>query len=181
MKDMERLGERLKIRRAQPEEAEARFRWFSDPAVTEFLPLAGERILPLENIVEFLARASRDDDPNLNICIELLSGRLIGCGGLREIVPGESAEVSVVIGERDVWGAGYGREAMQLLLREGFDALKLRAIWLIVREENFRAVRLFSQLGFAVTETLEAAVVVKGIPRTKLRMRLEASEWRRSA
>ncbi|HEX3776803.1 MAG TPA: GNAT family N-acetyltransferase [Polyangiaceae bacterium] len=179
MRDIERVAERLKIRRARPEDAEARFRWFSDAAVTEFLPLAGERNLPLESIVEFLAKASREDEPNLNVGIELLSGRQIGCGGLREIVPGESAEVSVVIGERDVWGLGYGREAMGLLLREGFAVLNLKSIWLIVREENVRAVRLFSQLGFVVTETLHAAAVVKGIPRTKLRMQLEASAWTR--
>lgn len=117
------------------------------------------------------------DDTSVSTRIELLSGRLIGCGGLRSIVPGGSAEVSVVIGEPDVWGLGYGREAMTLLLNFGFEQLGLRTIWLIVRTENSRAVSLFTRLGFAVVETLEAAVIVRGVARNKLRMELSRDSW----
>lgn len=178
MKIVERAGDRVRIRRSRPDDAQATFGWFADPLVTEFLPLAGERILPMASVVEFLEQASRDEHPNLNVGIELLSGGLIGTGSLREIVPEASAEISIVIGEREAWGQGYGAEAMELLLREGFEVLNLKSIWLIVREENVRGVRLFSRLGFHVEETLRAAVVIKGVPRTKLRMRLDASAWR---
>src|SRR5204863_9690117 len=108
MKDIELLGSRVRIRRARLDDAEASFRWFADAQVTQYLPLAGERILPMEDILEFLRKASRDDAPDVSVGIELLSGRLIGCGGLRNILDGDSAEVSVVIGERDGWGCGYG-------------------------------------------------------------------------
>ena len=178
MEDIHLLGPRLRVRRARIDEAGARFRWFADPTVTEYLPLAGERILPMANVLAFLELASRDDDPNMSAGIELLSGRLIGCGGLRSIVRGESAEVSVVIGEPDVWGLGYAREAMDLMLQFGFERLHLRTIWLVVRAENTRGVRLFSRLGFAVAETLEAAVIVRGIARSKLRMQLSREPWR---
>lgn len=178
MKVVERAGDRVRIRQSRPDDAPAAFRWFADPAVTEFLPLAGERILPMASIVEFLEQVSREDHPSLNVGIELLSGNLIGTGSLRAIVPEVSAEISIVIGERDAWGQGYGTEAMELLLREGFETLNLKWIWLIVRDENVRGVRMFSRLGFHVEETLSAAVVINGIPRTKLRMRLDASAWR---
>jgi diamine N-acetyltransferase len=172
------VGERIRIRSARLEDAEARFRWFSDATVTEFLPLAGERILPMENIVEFLGQAIREDNPNLSVGVDLLSGRTIGCGGLRHIVPNDSAEISVVIGEREFWSLGFGQEVMNLLLEVAFAELNLQTIWLIVREDNGRAVRLFSGLGFAVTETLTAAVVVRGVSRNKLRMELTATKWR---
>ncbi len=178
MEDIHLLGPRVRVRRARTDEAEARFRWFANPAVTEYLPLAGERILPLANVRTFLEQASRDDDPNMSTGIELLSGRLIGCGGLRSIVQGESAEVSVVIGEPDVRGLGYAREAMGLLLQFGFDQLHLRTMWLVVRTENARGVRLFTRLGFAIVEKLEAAVIVGGIARSKLRMQLSRESWR---
>jgi RimJ/RimL family protein N-acetyltransferase len=177
VEDFELLGPRIRIRRARIDEAEARFRWFADPTVTEYLPLAGERILPLADVQAFLEKATRDDDPNLSARIELLDGRVIGCGGLRSIVQEESAEVSVVIGEPDVWNLGYGGEAMALLLEFGFKQLHLRTIWLIVRTENTRAVRLFTRLGFVVVETLEAAVIVRGIARSKLRMQLSKESW----
>jgi len=175
---VERAGDRVRIRRSRPDDAQATFGWFADRLVTEFLPLAGERILPMASVVEFLEQASRDEHPSLNVGIERLSGGLIGTGSLREIVPETSAEISIVIGERDAWGQGYGAEAMDLLLREGFEELNLKSIWLIVRDENVRGVRLFSRLGFRIEETLHAAVVIKGVPRTKLRMRLDASTWR---
>jgi RimJ/RimL family protein N-acetyltransferase len=181
MEDIELLGPRIRIRRARIDEAEARFRWFANPTVTEYLPLAGERILPLADVRAFLENAIRDDDPNVSARIELQDGRVIGCGGLRSIVQGDSAEVSVVIGEPDLWSLGYGREAMALLLDFGFDQLHLRTIWLIVRTENTRAVRLFTRLGFVVVETLEAAAIVRGIARTKLRMQLSKETWRRRA
>jgi RimJ/RimL family protein N-acetyltransferase len=179
VKDIDLVGPRMRIRRARLDDAESRFRWFSDPKVTEYLPLAGERILPMADVVAFLEKANKgDDDASVSARIELLSGRLIGCGGLRSIVPGESAEVSVVIGEPDVWGLGYGSEAMALLLDFGFEQLELRTIWLIVRAENARAVRLFTRLGFVVVETLEAAVIVRGVARNKLRMELSRDSWR---
>jgi hypothetical protein len=34
-------GPRFRIRRAQPEDAAASYRWFVDPTVTAYLPLAG--------------------------------------------------------------------------------------------------------------------------------------------
>jgi RimJ/RimL family protein N-acetyltransferase len=179
--DIDFSGPRVRVRRARIDEAEARYRWFANPTVTEYLPLAGERTLPMADVLAFLEKASRDDDPNLSARIELLSGRLIGCGGLRSIVRGASAEVSVVIGEPDAWGFGYAREAMALLLKFGFEQLHLQTIWLVVRTENTRAVRLFTRLGFVVVETLEAAVIVRGIARNKLRMQLSEASWRERA
>ncbi len=180
MKDIELSGERIRIRRAGLEEADARFRWFADPAVTEFLPLAGEQSLPMDKVIAFLEQARRDDHPNLAMRIELLSGRLIGCGGLRDIVPEQSAEISVVIGERDLWGSGYGHEAMSVLLRFGFERMNLQTIWLIARTDNARAMRLFSKLGFVVTETRAAAAIIRGVPRDKFRMELTRDDWCRT-
>jgi len=93
----------------------------------------------MADVRAFLEQASRDDDPNMSVGIELRAGRLIGCGGLRNIVPKDSAEVSVVIGEPDVWGLGYAREAMDLLLQFGFEHLGLRTIWLVTRTETLAA------------------------------------------
>ena len=67
---------------------------------------------------------------------------------------------------------------MGLLLQFGFERLNLRTIWLVVRTENARGVRLFTRLGFTVVERLEAAAIVGGIARSKLRMQLSRESWR---
>ena len=44
---------------------------------------------------------------------------LIGSCQLHSIEPGRSAELQIRIGERHEQGRGYGREAVELLLRRG--------------------------------------------------------------
>jgi RimJ/RimL family protein N-acetyltransferase len=177
VKDIELIGPRVRVRRARPADASASFEWFANPAVTEYLPLAGESSLPMENIVSFLAQASRDEDPDLSVGLELLTGELFGCGGFRAIVPETSAEVSVIVGEPKLWGHGYGGEAMELLLDYAFRGLHLCTVWLIVRADNSRGVRLFTRLGFVVVSTFEAPVGVSATPRHKHRMELSATRW----
>ena len=40
-----------------------------------------------------------------------------------------SAELSIMIGAHDVWGRGYGKEAMALMTEYGFKTLKFHRIW----------------------------------------------------
>ena len=162
-------GPRLHIRRAHPNDAAASYRWFANPEVTRFLPLAAKGSLPIESIDAFLARVATSDRPDLAVTIERVDEGPIGCGGFRNF-DGEAAELSLVLGEPSAWGQGLGTEAMQLLLSFAFDPLALRRVWLIVRADNERAVRLFSRMGFVVVETHTAAITVDDIPRDKLRM-----------
>jgi len=171
MISIELRGPRLYIRRAQPADAAASYRWFANPAVTTFLPLAGKGHLPLENIEAYLARVATSDRPDLAVTIERLEQGPIGCGGFRNF-DADAAEVSLVLGEPSSWGQGLGTEAMQLLVAFAFGPLGLHRVWLIVRADNERAIRLFSRMGFVVVETQVGAVVVDDQPRDKLRMEL---------
>lgn len=55
--------------------------------------------------------------------------RHIGNIALQDIHPiHRTAELSILLGERDAWGAGYAQEAAELLLAHGFGALNLRRI-----------------------------------------------------
>ena len=63
---------------------------------------------------------------------------------------------------------------MQLLLAFAFKTLDLKRVWLVVRADNERAVKLFSRMGMVVVEKLIGATVVDGTSRDKLRMELAA-------
>jgi RimJ/RimL family protein N-acetyltransferase len=164
-------GPRLRIRRAQPEDAAASYRWFANPEVTTFLPLAGKSVLPIESINAYLTRVATSDRPDLAVTIERLDEGPIGCGGFRSF-DADSAELSIVLGEPSSWGQGLGTEATQLLVAFAFGALGLKRLWLIVRADNARAVKLFSRTGFVVVERQVGVVVVDDKPRDKLRMEL---------
>jgi RimJ/RimL family protein N-acetyltransferase len=59
-----------------------------------------------------------------------------------------NAWIGIGIGEPEFWGKGYGREAMQLIMRYGFEQLNLKRISLTVYEYNQRGYRLYLKLGF---------------------------------
>lgn len=174
--DVELTSERLRIRRSQIGDAEASYKWFSNPEVTRYLPLAGRGHLPMDAIREHLSVASTSDRPGVSVTIDTTDGRAIGCGGFR-CFSNASAELSLVIGDPAFWGCGVGAEALALLLSLGFERLGLAEIWLITRLDNARAVRLFRHAGFRTAETLRGAALVDGVAYDKLRMTLGREQW----
>jgi RimJ/RimL family protein N-acetyltransferase len=172
---MELRGPRVTLRTPCLDDADRLFQWFADPEVTRFLPLAGQDHLPMEAIRSFLERVSVSDRPELAVSIDV-DGQHVGCGGLRGIDV-ESAELSIVIGERRFRGCGIASEAMTLLLNHAFGVIGLKTVWLVVRADNARAVHLFEHFGFVRAEIRSAAVVVDGEPKDKWKMVLTASSW----
>jgi RimJ/RimL family protein N-acetyltransferase len=169
-------GPRLRVRRAHPDDAAASFGWFADATVTHYLPLAGTSTLPLESIQAFLAQAASSDRPGLSVTFELEPHGPIGCGGFRSF-ESESAELGIVIGVPALWGHGLAAEALGLLLAFGFGELGLASIWLMVRADNDRALKLFRRGGFKVIGRHVAAVTIDGVARDKLKMQLSSAEY----
>jgi RimJ/RimL family protein N-acetyltransferase len=172
-------GPRVRIRRARLEDAEASFRWFSDPRVTRFLPLAGEDILPMDSIERFLARTSRDDAEELAVTITLEDGNPIGCGGFRNF-EAMQAEFSIVIGEPGLWRQGYGAEALGLLIPFAFSELRLGRVWLSTRSDNTAGLGLFARAGFRPTGTAPSKISPNGNRFEVTRMETTPEDWRRS-
>jgi diamine N-acetyltransferase len=58
------------------------------------------------------------------------------------------AEFGICIGERDLWGKGYGTEATRLTLDYAFTVLGLHSLVLYTASYNARALRAFARAGF---------------------------------
>lgn len=84
-------------------------------------------------------------------------GRPVGAVGLKNVTD-TSAEYWGYVGERNLWGRGLGRQIVDGALRHAV-ALGLRDVWLRVRTENERAIRLYHTCGF-VEEADEGGVIV---------------------
>jgi RimJ/RimL family protein N-acetyltransferase len=56
--------------------------------------------------------------------------------------------VGIGLGEPEIWGKGYGFEALNLILRYAFRELNLRRVTLNVFEYNPRAIRCYEKCGF---------------------------------
>ena len=61
-----------------------------------------------------------------------------------------NAELGIAIGDKTVWGRGYGTEATRTLVRWGLEELNLNRVWLRVYEDNAAAIRCYEKAGFRV-------------------------------
>jgi RimJ/RimL family protein N-acetyltransferase len=59
------------------------------------------------------------------------------------------AEVHLSIGEKDVWGRGYGARAVRRLLAHAFEDLGLRRVYAMADEDNARVIRCLEKCGFS--------------------------------
>ena len=78
------------------------------------------------------------------------AGVPIGAMGLKHIA-GDSAEYWGYIGDRDYWGTGLGREMMRFI----FDQARQRGLnklYLKVRNDNVRAIHLYTRVGFQIVD-----------------------------
>jgi [ribosomal protein S5]-alanine N-acetyltransferase len=88
------------------------------------------------------------------------------------------SELGLMIGNKNYWGKGIGFEACHLLLKYGFDIMKLRKIYLAVYESNPNARRLYEKLGFKLEGTLRKHVYVRGEYQDKLLMGIFKEEFK---
>lgn len=72
------------------------------------------------------------------------------------------AELGIFLGEPSACGHGIGTEAVRLLVRYGFDGLRLHRIFLRVFPENERAVAAYRKAGFRVEGRLHDGVCIDG-------------------
>jgi RimJ/RimL family protein N-acetyltransferase len=76
-------------------------------------------------------------------------GQFIGTCALGEVHPAHgTCGVNILIGDREHWGKGYGREAISLLIEYAFNMRNVRKLWLTTSATNKRALRCYGACGF---------------------------------
>lgn len=58
-----------------------------------------------------------------------------------------SAELAIILGEKDYWGKGYAGEASRLIIKHGFDQLNLNRIYFGTAEKNEGGRKLMKAIG----------------------------------
>lgn len=88
-----------------------------------------------------------------------------------------SAELGIAIWNKSYWSKGYGSDALILLLAYGFDYLNLHSIYLLVNENNPRAVRAYEKIGFQHSARHRDAIFQNGQYKDTLLMDLLKDEF----
>ena len=150
VKNVERkslVGERIILRPFSKKDLPHIQRWWND---AELRKLIGE-VAPISQAeAEKFYRELRSDQNRAWFTIVLKKGnRVIGEAGLlRMFRPWRSTDMTIIIGERDAWGKGYGKEAGRLLLSYAFQHLGFHRISIGVVGFNRNALRFWRSLGF---------------------------------
>ena len=170
-------GDLVVLRRHVPENVAAFRRWYADPEIARLARYQPSPMRPDEIDRFFEARVVGPDALAMAVH-EKATNRLIGTCAFSQL-DGEngSAMYHITIGEKDVWGRGYGTEATRLMLDHAFGSLGLHRIALTVFEFNERAIRAYRNCGFVVEGRARESIWRDGRWWDELAMSVLSSEW----
>jgi len=154
---------RIKLRPLKAEDCAVSCAWRNDPDVRDFA--LGYRY-PVTTAMEqaWYAKAMAGDNKDVYFAIEdAVSSVFIGIVSLVQVdLISANACFGVIIGDKQFQGGGRGRDALNLMLRYGFDMLRLHRIYLYVPAYNERAYSLYSSAGFKVEGVMREHVFLNG-------------------
>jgi diamine N-acetyltransferase len=174
------IGNRLRLRAIEREDIPRFVKWLNDPEVREHISLVKPLSIPQEEKwYENLLLQPAAEHP---LVIERLSDgnqwEPIGNIGFMDINwINRSTEFGIFIGDKSCWSHGYGREAIELLIRYGFNTLNMNRIYLRVDETNLRGIRCYEHAGFIHEGRQRQAKLENGQYIDLLMMSILRSEW----
>jgi len=173
------IGERVRLRAMEKEDLPAFVRWFNDPEVRRNLKIVQPLSMGQEE--KWYADILTTPVEEHPLCIEVKQGEnwvFVGNLGFLHINQHDrSAEVGILIGEKQFWNKGYGAEAMRLIVGHGFENLNLNRIYLHVYETNPRGKHSYEKAGFSVDGRLRQARFLEGKYVDVFIMSILNSEW----
>jgi RimJ/RimL family protein N-acetyltransferase len=152
--DVVREGDLVQLRRHVVANRAAFQRWYADEEIAKLLRHDQRPLNALQSRSYFdsimLPASAQGHAWGIH---ERAGGRLIGSAALTDFEGSShrSAYFRILIGEKAWWGHGYGREATELTVQEGFERLGLDEVKLEVFSTNQRAVRAYLRVGFLQT------------------------------
>jgi RimJ/RimL family protein N-acetyltransferase len=140
-------GERVVLRPLEEGDIKFLHRWGSD---SEIMALTGDvEPMSLEGARAFYDKVQIEDNRLWFTVVVKDGDRPIGEAGLlRMFKPWHTTDLTMIIGEKDAWGKGYGTEAIRLLLDYTFQELNFHRVAVGVVGFNERALRFYEKIGF---------------------------------
>jgi RimJ/RimL family protein N-acetyltransferase len=140
-------GQKVNLRALEPSDYELIWRWMNDTVSMVYWGRPGNTVSLSEIARQEDSQALRGN--SRKYMVETKDGAAIGIVDYYDLDwQARSAWVSILIGEEDFWGGGYGTDAMRTLLAYLFRQLGLHRITLTTHESNERAQRSYEKSGF---------------------------------
>lgn len=177
MEDVFLEGDRIALRILMPEDLSVWHAWFNDAEVTDAM---NKGIFPntrqaQEDYLRELAKSKTD----LQLAITTKEGgELVGVIGIHKIDwLHRRGDISIIIGEKKAWGKNYGTEAIDLMVKHGFERMNLHKITAGMWSSNEGSRRSFEKVGFVLEGTLRENYFRGDSYHNEYRYGLLRSEW----
>ncbi len=171
-------GEKIALRSPEKSDyVESIVRWYNDHEVTKYLNRGINPYSVEDAAKDFESLAKETDGLTLSLC-DLKSGKLIGIVGLHsQNWIARSTEFRILVGEKDFWGKGLGKEATMLMVAYAFERLNMHRVWLGVNAENKSAAETYLKTNFKIEGELREDFFRNGRFYNVLRMGLLRGEY----
>ncbi|MEO0581013.1 MAG: GNAT family protein [Bacteroidota bacterium] len=171
-------GDSLALRAITMEDASEEYlSWLNDPETTKGLE-TGKFPQTMDQLESYISAMMADRGVIMLAIIEKSSGRHIGNIKLHNFDwISRTGELGILIGNKSVWGKGYGHESCKLIVAYAFDRLNLRKVWLAVYANNPAAIHIYQKLGFEEEGKLKAHVFSGAAYVDKIFMGLFAQDY----
>ena len=171
-------GNHIVLRPLNKADIENRVRWFNDPDVRKTLIIS--ELFELEKTIRWFEKLQADDS-RVEFVIETPQKTPVGVIGLAGIdSTHRTAEIYLVIGQKEFWGKGIMLEAECLLIDWAFNSLGLEKIWAQTRPDNIASLITMKKIGFKIEGTLRNEKIVNGQRTTVLHLGLLREDFKPS-
>ena len=171
-------GDHIVLRPLIKADIENRVKWFNDPDVRKSLIVSEQ--FELDKTIRWFEKIQANDS-RVEFVIETSQKKTVGVVGLAGIdSTHRTAEIYIVIGEKEFWGKSVMLEAECLLIDWAFNSLDLEKIWAESRPENIASLITMKKIGFQVEGTLRNEKIVNGQRTTVLRLGLLREDFKPS-
>lgn len=166
------------LRRIGKADMEDIYGWFSDSEFLKYYDYVPPISMSKEEVDKIFDDYEKNEESDV-FAVELIeNNQIIGIAGYDDTVKeNKVATLFIGLGDKNVRGKGYGREALNLLLEYGFKELDFHRIQLNVLEFNHAAIALYEKFGFIKEGTYREFVLRDGRRYDLYLYGLLKSEW----
>ncbi len=170
-------GERIELLPLNPENVKIHARWANDPKTR----LYTQNVFPVshEDLKKRLDQTQ--ERPKRDIFFEIYHKELDKIVGFVEFhninYINHAANLSVVIGEKEIWGNNLGTEAAKQMIKYGFEELNLVKITASTLKPNKGACRMLEKIGMKLELVLKNQTYFDGMYVDELNFCISREEW----
>jgi RimJ/RimL family protein N-acetyltransferase len=144
------FGDKIQLRDKLPQDARLDYQWETDPEIARLDARTALRLNFNEYQRQHLAAISAPLPGSRLFAIIAPDDNHIGNCMYYRVKNSAETSRGIIIGNRDYWRHGYGRDAVLTLSRHVFATLTISQVGLRTLDWNERALRCFGKCGFTV-------------------------------